>query len=73
MKSGITNASCRRKISYQSNQSKIRGRQKKRDKKAKEKNEKKSAAQQRAVVTGQYDTWFEYKQRGVKKAEAEAT
>ena len=66
MKSGITNASCRRKISYQSNQ-------KKRDKKAKEKNEKKSAAQQRAVVTGQYDTWFEYKQRGVKKAEAEAT
>ena len=61
MKSGITNASCRRKI-YPT-----RGRQKK------EKNEKKSAAQQRAVVTGQYDTWFEYKQRGVKKAEAEAT
>ena len=72
MKSGITNASCRRKISNQS-KIRVRGRQKKRDKKAKEKNEKKSAAQQRAVVTGQYDTWFEYKQRGVKKAEAEAT
>ena len=68
MKSGITNASCRRKISYQSEQD-----QRKTEEKAKEKNEKKSAAQQRAVVTGQYDTWFEYKQRGVKKAEAEAT
>ena len=39
MKSGITNASCRRKISYQSEQDQ---RQKKRDKKAKEKNGKKA-------------------------------
>ena len=40
MKSGITNASCRRKISYQSEQDQRR--QKKRDKKAKEKNGKKA-------------------------------